>query len=198
MPREFRVQRRRKIWFRLQGTHQPTRRLPRRDFRKIRYSPIIGTLAPRGGSNDGVQLSENGRPVLSTAHDANATANAVTDPLLHDVETTAADIGPSHIGQTDSQPAVNSAVNAELQCEITDRTTGVPINRVKNPYHPFHSEVEFGLAHYFLKQKLSNRAINYFLKSPWLRNITNQLSYRSADELFDQILQSKKITPEYL
>lgn len=56
-----------------------------------------------------------------------------------------------------------------------------------NPWYPFNSRLEFGLAHFFLQQCLTKGDIDAFLKSTWLDEITEKLTFTSAEHVFQLI-----------
>ena len=51
-------------------------------------------------------------------------------------------------------------------------------------YYPFSSELEFGIAHWFMEEKVSKGAIDRFFRSPFLQPITQSIGFRQANDVF--------------
>lgn len=52
---------------------------------------------------------------------------------------------------------------------------------------PFDSKLDYALANWFFTSDCSKGDINAFLSNPWLAEIRDMLSFRTADELYEQV-----------
>ncbi len=73
----------------------------------------------------------------------------------------------------------------------SDKIYKHPGSKYKNSFYPFNDQLNYGLAHYFVKSKTTKGNVNKFTTDALMALFTEKLSYKNADEW---ILKLSKIS----
>ncbi len=84
----------------------------------------------------------------------------------------------------------------EVRFSDQEFAASTPVSNIKynhpgfqndNLFHPFHDQLDYGLAKYFAESETIKSNVDKFLSHPLMVPLTEKLSYRSADEQIEKL-----------